>query len=409
MVLLYHVLIIPAGLWYRPGVSLRRFRHRFAVIIPAHNEETVIGPLLQNLRGLDYPAGLYDVYVVADNCADRTAALARLEGARVLERHDPHCRGKAFALEYAFLHILGSAGERAGGYDAVVIVDADNLVAPNFLQAMAARLERGERVIQGYLDVKNPNDTWVTASFAISYWVSNRFWCLARSNLGLTVPLGGTGMCIDTGVLRTVGWGTETLTEDLEFTARALLRGVRTHWAHEAAIYDEKPLTFAGSWTQRLRWVQGGVQVACRHAWSLLWRGLSRRDPVMLEGAVLLCRPFFLVLMTGAALIRLVFRYLGLPWFYAGVLSPEAVWWILFSLQWLLPLVAIRLDRLPLRPFRFLPFFPLFVYSWIPIAWLGVIRARRATWNHTRHTRGITYEELRAQRTSPCQARTQGL
>lgn len=420
IMLLYHVLIAPAGFWQTAGGKRRRHpadpslpadppRHRFAVIVPAHNEEAVLCPLLRNLRGLDYPADLYDVYVVADNCTDRTAAVALCEGARVLERRDPRRRGKAFALKFAFDRILGPAGEGAPPYDAFVVVDADNLVAPNFLRAMATRLARGERVIQVYLDVKNPNDTWVTASFAISYWVSNRFWCLARANLGLTVPLGGTGMCIDVGVLRTVGWGTETLTEDLEFTARALLGGVRTHWAHEAAVYDEKPLTFAGSWAQRLRWVQGGVQVACRHAGALLWRGLRQRDAVMLEGAVLLCRPFFLVVATAAALIRLSLRHLGLPWFYAGALSPEVAWGALFSLQWLLPLVSIWLDRVPLRPFRFLPLFPLFVYSWIPITWLGVIRARRSTWTHTRHTRGITYEELRAQRADTCRVRVQGL
>ena len=389
----YHALLLPAGLrWRRPPLAPPR--RSFAILVPAHDEEAVIGELVDNLRELRYPRELYDVYVVADNCSDGTAAAARARGAYVFERYDPRRRGKPYAIEYA-LQRLWSLPRR---YDAVVIVDADNLVAPDFLLAMNARLEAGEQVIQGYLDVKNPNDTWVSASFALSYWVSNRFWCLAKHNLGFTVPLGGTGMCIATEALRQVGWGTDTLTEDLEFTVRAALRGIRTTWAHEAVVYDEKPLTLVQSWRQRLRWVQGGVQVASRYLLPLLVEGFRRRDPVLLEAAVMICRPFYVAgaLFLGA-LSYLAGRHYDAT--YLPVLHvPEQAWLALAAVQYLLPLAAVRLDGVPLRPYRFLPLFPLFAYTWLPITCLGVLRAQRREWVPTRHTRSISYRDLAQER-----------
>lgn len=392
----YHLFFIPFGFRTPPRGEPRPPEKSFAIVIPAHNEEAVLGPLLENLRHLDYPRRLYDVYVVADNCSDGTARVAREGGAIVIERFNPALRGKGHALDYAFRRIQG--GPRR--YDAVVIVDADNLVDAGFLSAMNTRLCRGERVIQGYLDVKNPDDTWVSAGFAMSYWVSNRFWCLAKHNLGFSVPLGGTGMCIEMALLEEIGWATETLTEDLEFMAKALARGVRTTWAHEAVIYDEKPLTFVQSFRQRLRWVQGGVQVARRYFAPLLLEGLRRWDGAMVEGAILLCRPFYLVLATALGLFSLLAaeRYEFTPFLLHVV--PLPVWWSLGAVQFVLPLLALALDRVPLRPYRFLPLLPVFAYSWVLVTWCGVLLSHRHGWSHTRHTRGISYGDLIQERSA---------
>jgi cellulose synthase/poly-beta-1,6-N-acetylglucosamine synthase-like glycosyltransferase len=109
-------------------------------------------------------------------------------------------------------------------YDAVCVFDADNLVHPDFLREMNSRLCKGERLIQGYLDSKNPNDTWISGVFSISFWVVNHVWHLAKYNIGLSSCLGGTGMCISTDILRRHGWGATCLTEDMEFTMKALLK-----------------------------------------------------------------------------------------------------------------------------------------------------------------------------------------
>lgn len=393
---IYHLLFIPFG--------LARFRQRrvappkktFAIIIPAHNEEAVIGRLIENLQAMDYPRYLYDIYVVADNCSDATAAEAAARGATVLVRSDRTRCGKGHALQFAFDHLFG--GYSYARYDAVVILDADNLISTSFLSAMNTRLCQGERLIQGYLDTKNPDDSWVSGSFAISYWVSNRFWCLARCRLGLAVPLGGTGMCIETSLLREVGWGTQTLTEDLEFAARALEHGVRATWAHEAPVYDEKPLSFLQSCRQRLRWVSGGIQVARLYAWRLLRLGLRRRSALLLEGALLLCRPFFVIVGMVPFMLLLLSGHAD----RADIsLLKEVVanarfsgWGALWLLQYALPLVSLVLDRLPLRPYRFLLLYPLFVLSWLPVTIAGFLLANRLGWWHTPHSRSIAYRDL---------------
>ena len=196
----------------------------FAIIVAAHNEDRVIGQLVENLHLLNYPDSLYDIFVVADNCQDNTAKIAKDGGALVYERTSTDEKGKGFALEWMFNKLFAMKKQ----YDAVVIFDADNLVHLDFLMEMNSRLCKGERLIQGYLDAKNPNDTWISGVFAISFWVVNHIWHLAKYNIGLSSVLGGTGMCISMDILRKHGWGATCLTEDMEFTMKALLEGIPT-------------------------------------------------------------------------------------------------------------------------------------------------------------------------------------
>ncbi len=382
-----YVTILPlAGFTTRAERRRPPPQKRFAIVIPAHNESVVIGNLVDCCLAMDYPRRLFDVYVIADNCTDDTAAVAAHHGARVIERTSARRRGKGYALEDAFQRLL--AGRR---YDAVVVFDADNLVEPSFLQVMNAELLAGRDIIQCRIDVKNPDDTWVAATFGMSFWTSNRFWFLAKHNLGLSAALGGTGMCISTRALREVGWQPSSLTEDLEFSARALLAGYRTYWSHEVAIYDEKPLTFAQSWRQRMRWAQGQAQVAFRYLPRLLWAGIRERSILKLEGGFALFQPFYVILSTGVYGLGIVLAH-----FWVLPLMPLGVpFWIGIAIaDYVLPAAAMLADRRPKRPLRFLILYPLFMYSWIPLTWGGVIRARHRDWVHTSHTRAIAYAEL---------------
>src|SRR5262245_60336754 len=124
---------------------------RFAVLIPAHNEDLVIGRLLGSLARVDYAADRFDVCVVADNCTDRTAQIARGLGALVYERFSQTERAKGFALRWLLERL------RNGGhvYDAFVVLDADTLVQPDLLRCLDARLEAGSQVVQVYYSVLN--------------------------------------------------------------------------------------------------------------------------------------------------------------------------------------------------------------------------------------------------------------
>lgn len=386
----YYFLIGFCGMWRRREVKILTPKKTFAVIVAAHNEQAVIGQLIDNLQKLEYPKELYDIFVIADNCSDNTAAIARAGGAIVYERTSSVGKGKGFALEWMFNQLF--AMERQ--YDAVVVFDADNLVHPRFLLEMNNRLLKGDKLIQGYLDAKNPYDTWVSGTFAIAFWVIDHIWHLAKTNIGLSSVLGGTGMCIATDVLKRHGWGATCLTEDMEFTMKSLVEGIKTTWAHDAIVYDEKPLTFRQSWNQRKRWAQGQFDVAQRFIPKMIQAGIARRDIRILDGCLHLLQPHFLLLSTFFVIISYV--QLAFPPFYTNIYNfmPSQLMTAIMLGQYILPIIILLKIHVKWKAWLYLIMYPIFIYSWIPIVFLGFIHRNEHEWSHTRHTRALSYNEL---------------
>ena len=386
----YYFLIGFCGMWRRREVKILTPKKTFAVIVAAHNEQAVIGQLIDNLEKLEYPKELYDIFVLADNCSDNTAAIARAGGAIVYERTSSVGKGKGFALEWMFNQLF--AMERQ--YDAVVVFDADNLVHPRFLLEMNNRLLKGDKLIQGYLDAKNPYDTWVSGTFAIAFWVIDHIWHLAKTNIGLSSVLGGTGMCIATDVLKRHGWGATCLTEDMEFTMKSLVEGIKTTWAHDAIVYDEKPLTFRQSWNQRKRWAQGQFDVAQRFIPKMIQAGIARRDIRILDGCLHLLQPHFLLLSTFFVIISYV--QLAFPPFYTNIYNfmPSQLMTAIMLGQYILPIIILLKIHVKWKAWLYLIMYPIFIYSWIPIVFLGFIHRNEHEWSHTRHTRALSYNEL---------------
>ena len=238
---IYFFVIQIVGWIKRKEVPASSFKpvKKFAMIVAAHNEEMVVGELIDSLVDMNYPKELFDVFVIADNCTDRTAQISGKHGAIVLERNNKIEKGKGFALKWAFDKIF----KMDKNYDAFCIFDADNLVSPNFLLEMNKQMCRGYRVIQGYIDSKNPFDSWMTASYSIAFWTANRLYQLPRYYLGMSCGLCGTGFCVEANIIKEKGWNATCLTEDLEFTMKLALDNIYVGWAHDAIVYDEKPLT----------------------------------------------------------------------------------------------------------------------------------------------------------------------
>ena len=178
---MYFFIIGFCGMWRFHEDKILTPSKKFAVLVAAHNEERVIGQLVENLQELNYPKELYDIYVIADNCSDNTAKVAAEAGAIVCKRFDDKKKSKGYALEWMFEKLFEM--EKSGKiYDAVAIFDADNLVHPQFLIEMNNRLMKGDKIIQGFLDAKNPYDTWVSGTFAIAFWVIDHVSHLAKTN-----------------------------------------------------------------------------------------------------------------------------------------------------------------------------------------------------------------------------------
>ena len=251
---------------------------RFLVLVPAHNEEQVIGDIIRNLDSMDYPRDLYDYYIIADNCTDRTAEVARAAGARVIEtrKESPDApTGKPIALRKA----LEAIGDYQNRYDLMMIFDADNLIDTNmFREVNSQYLDKDKPdLIQCYLGAKNKKGI-VAWFYYTGYTLTNRFFDLAKHRLGVNCVIGGTGFAITTSYLyERGGWTTRSLTEDFEIQVEATLEGRRILWNHNTRVYDEKPTAMRASIRQKIRWGQGHWYVALHNTGRLFRETFSGR------------------------------------------------------------------------------------------------------------------------------------
>jgi cellulose synthase/poly-beta-1,6-N-acetylglucosamine synthase-like glycosyltransferase len=259
---------------------------RFAIVVPAHDEEAGIAATVASLLAMDYPRDEFQVLVVADNCTDGTAARAREAGARVLERHDPSRRGKGYALGLAYETVL-----REGAVDAVVVVDADTLVSANLLRACAVRFARGAQALQVEYGVRNATSSWRTRLMVIAFALFHTVRSLARERLGLSCGLRGNGMAFSRDLLRAVPANAFSIVEDVEYGVALGLAGIRVEYVAEAEVLGEMPATGGAARSQRERWEGGRWALARRHVPALIRTAVGRRDPVPLDLALDLLVP----------------------------------------------------------------------------------------------------------------------
>jgi 1,2-diacylglycerol 3-beta-glucosyltransferase len=255
---------------------------RLVVLVPAHDEEEVIGPTLAALAAAAYPEAARRLIVIADNCGDGTAAVAYAAGAEVWERRDEERRGKGFALAWALERLFAEDD----AFEGVVFVDADCVVSPNVLSAVGARLGAGSRALQVDYRAANPGASSAAALRFAGFAVGDTVRFLGKSRLGLSCGLVGTGMAFSRSLLAQIPWTTTGLVEDGEFHMRLVLAGERVEFAAEASVSQAVPTTHRGGSSQQERWEMGKLQLI--RAWSgrLLASGLLRRDPQRLHAGL---------------------------------------------------------------------------------------------------------------------------
>ena len=253
-------------------VTTRRFsktdkRYRYAVLVAARNEEKVIGKLLESIRLQDYPRELVDIFVVADNCDDNTASVARAHGAVCYERQDTERRTKGFALQFLVERIRRDFGlER---YDGYFLFDADNLLKKDYISRMNEAFAAGEKIVTSYRNTKTFNDNWIAASYGIHWLRTVRTEHRARSVLRLATRVQGTGLLFASEVIRD-GWNYTSLTEDRAFCADAVAKGYRISYNNAAEFYDEQPTDLKIAMRQRIRWAKGHLQALTETGGKLL-------------------------------------------------------------------------------------------------------------------------------------------
>lgn len=336
----------------RPRAPEPRTAIRFDVIVPAHDEEGGIEATVQSLFTMAYPTDHFRVLVIADNCTDRTARIARGAGARVIERHDAGRRGKGYALATA---IDQSAADAFA--DAVVVVDADTLVSANLLGALAARIREGAQAMQAEYEVRNPDASWRTRLTAIAFALFHTTRSFGRERLGLSCGLRGNGMCFTHALLREVPHRATSIVEDIEYGIALGLRGIRVVYVAEAAVAGEMPERGAAAASQRERWEQGRRLLVRQYLPALVRRAVTRRDPIALDLAVDLMVPPLTSLVMASILGVTASLYAAVH----GITAWIAGLWLV-SLVALIVYVSrgLQLSGLGLRGLVFLAWAPVF-------------------------------------------------
>lgn len=377
-----------------------------AVIVPAHDEELVLAGTLDSLGKQNYPVECYEVVVVADNCADTTAALARSYGVTVLERTHAQERGKGYALNHAVIHLLSRPSPPEG----FVIVDADTWVAPDFLTRMSARLQsgggaNGGAAWQGRYGVLNFGESWRAGLMAAAFDLVNHVKPLGREALNLSVGLKGNGMAFTRAVAAAQPWPGGSLTEDLDYSLELARRlGLRVGYAHEARVLAQMPTDAAQAGSQRSRWERGRLKMVRERALPLLWEGLRDRNRLLLDmGLDLLVPP-----LAELGALTLAWFSLVLLGTATHLLPHPAVWLVSAALTGAGLLVYIlgglRVAGAPPEAFAALLRAPFYVVWKFALALSGLARKRRGAgadeWVRTERA-PITLEKPAAAPLSP--------
>ena len=392
---LYQIVYLWLPIFKKETPKTANTPHRFAILIAARNEEQVLPYLLQSIQLQDYPAEYIKVFVVADNCTDRTAVVAEEGGAVVFQRNSKTEIGKGYALHYLLERI--DETENLENFDAFLVFDADNLLKSDFIRQINRITSQGYDVFCGCRNSKNFGSNWVSSGHALWYLHESIHLNRSRMLLGIPCMVNGTGFGFTRQLLRSCGgWNFFTLTEDVEFSTWCATHGVRSGYCHEAIFYDEQPVRFSQSWRQRTRWVQGGIQVSIRYRHQLLHgimqggkTGYSCLEVATLSlwgyGMSTVCGFLGLLATTlctgwiglGKALLLTFASSLGAA-LLIGIMTLFAQW--------------NQIHATTAQKLMALLFFPLHVFSYVPIAISALFR--KFQWPPITHSAAISVRDI---------------
>jgi 1,2-diacylglycerol 3-beta-glucosyltransferase len=259
--------------------------NRFAILIPAHNEELLIANLCESLLQVDYPKDNFAIFIIADNCNDRTVEICRKYPLKVLERHDPENGGKGQALAWGLQQV------DINRFDAVFIVDADNFVDPAILRELSCLLNKGEQAIQCFNAVGNRDDSWFTQLLYVSRIIGNLLYHESKFRLGLSSYLMGNGICFNSELLQKRGWTAFSAGEDWEYYAQLVKDNIKIAFAAKAKVFHQESRSLNQATSQRLRWSSGRFSIARSLGLPLLLMGIRERNWMKIDASLPLIFP----------------------------------------------------------------------------------------------------------------------
>ena len=381
--------------------------HKFAFIIAARNEQVVIGNLINSIKQQNYPAELIDVIVVADNCTDDTAQIAREHGAICYERFNNMLVGKGYALDYCFNKIVEQFGDYTA-YDGYFIFDADNVIDKNYVKEMNKVFDRGYNVITSYRNSKNYDTNWITSGYSLWFIREAKYLNNPRMMLKTSCAVSGTGFLVNSSIIKkNNGWKFNLLTEDIQFSVVNILEGEKIGYCESAMFYDEQPTTFKQSWNQRMRWSKGFYQVMFRYGRELIAMMFKKREMFVSCYDMFMTLAPATLLSIGCILLNLIFLAYGatdvhmLRRILPGTLGSIAFagvnfYLLMFSIGFITLVTEWNKILAPAnKKIKSLFTFPLFMITYVPISLVALVK--KVEWKPIAHSISKSVEEIELQ------------
>lgn len=345
----------------------------FTILIPARNEEEVIKDAIQSFKRQKYPKDNYEIVVVINNTTDNTLGVCNVEGVRCIlcERK---IKNKGDALKEAFDRL------KKEKTDAYIIMDADNVVNDEFLGEMNKSLNEGTLVAKSSMDIKAKENTWVSSSYAIYFFIQSILYSIPRNNIGASCAINGTGIMIKKEVIDKFGFNVRTITEDLEFMTLCALNNIKIKYVEGAICYAEHPSDFKVSMIQRRRWTKGIYEGFIIYFNSIIKNMIKRPNIELLDSLLIYSTPLILIL----SLISIFINFL---------IVPLPIYLIITSFSLLVSYISISLCALfvcvkskkKIKDFLTgIIMFPIFLLSWQYLN-IAVLFKKEVVWDEIKH------------------------
>ncbi|MGI6755590.1 MAG: glycosyltransferase family 2 protein [Atopobiaceae bacterium] len=375
--------------------------HSYAFVIAAHNEDPVIGNLVRSILTQKYD-GVIDCFVVADACTDNTFEEAQKAGAITWARNDLVRKGKSWVLDYAFNRILNEYGDK---YEAFFVMDADNIIAPNYVEVMNQAFDAGYLVCTSYRNSKNFDSSWISSAYATWFLREAKFLNNVRMMVGTSCAISGSGWLVSQRIIKGMhGWNFHVLTEDIQFSTFCCAHGIQIGYA-PAEFFDEQPVTFKASWTQRMRWTKGFYQVFFSYNRNLL-RGIFKEARFSSYDMLMTVAPGMLLTLLSAFVNS---AYLIIGYFSHGFIATQGellmcvgslimTFGSMYLVFFILAIITTISERKHIhcrkkwRIVTNLFTFPIFMLSYIPITVVALFK--KVEWVPTKHDIAVNFDDV---------------
>ncbi|WP_219893753.1 glycosyltransferase family 2 protein [Aquisediminimonas profunda] len=349
----------------RPGAKT-------TLLIPAHNEAAGIASTIARVR-LVLPSGSR-ILVVADNCSDATAEIARANGCEVIERFDLERRGKGFALDFGRAHLASDPP------DCVIILDADCIPDEGTIESLSGSALYYMRPVQAVnLMRAGPDSGPIVQISNFAFMIKNLVRQRGLVRAGGPAMLTGTGMAFPWAIFEGLSLASSNIVEDLAVTVELTRNGVRPLLVESGRVWSNAA-TAQDTLTQRTRWEHGFIGTAIKHALPSLAAGIKNGQLASFRlGLHLLVPPLALLFSVGFLLVTTLFVLSAL----GATAMPAVVLGALMSTSLLLLLIAWWRDGRDLLSFRAISRIPLYVLWKIPV-YLKLVKGAETEWVRTK-------------------------